>query len=180
MDFIDLVKKRKSTRKYNSKKIEKKLLDKCLEAARLAPSACNSQPWRFIIIETGSVKDRIIREAFNGVYALNTFAKKAPVIVVVVREKSKYTARLGGSLRDVDYSLIDIGIACDHLTLQAEELGIGSCWIGWFNEKAIKNILELPKNAKVDIVLSLGYPEEDYIKAKKRKSLDDTREYFDK
>jgi len=74
--------------------------------------------------------------------------------------------------------LIDIGIACDHLTLQAEELGVGSCWIGWFNEKSVKKILNLSKSTKVDVLISLGYPEEEYIKSKKRKTLNETREYF--
>ena len=178
MEFLELVKRRKSTRKYGNKPISNVALDKCMEAARLAPSACNSQPWKFIVIKPQQLRERVVRECFNGVYAINSFVKKANVLVAVIRQKSNYKARLGGKFRDVDYSLIDIGIACDHLTLQAEEMGIGSCWIGWFNEKALKKILEIPKKDKIDIVLSLGYPEEDYIKPKKRKTLDETREYI--
>ncbi len=177
MEFLELVKKRKSTRKYSLKPINNDTLDKCMEAARLAPSACNSQPWKFIVVK-GAEKDRLVRESFNGVYAINSFVKKANILIVVVREKSKYTALLGGKFRNVDYSLIDIGIACDHLTLQAEELGVGSCWIGWFNEKSVKKILNLSKSTKVDVLISLGYPEEEYIKSKKRKTLNETREYF--
>ena len=163
MEFIELVKKRKSTRKYSNKPIAVKDLDKCMEAARLAPSACNSQPWKFIIIHSQFLKERVVRECFNGIYAINSFVKKADVLVAAVRQKSNYKSRLGGKLRKIDYSLIDIGIACDHMTLQAEELGIGSCWIGWFNEKALKKILDVSSRDKIDIIISLGYPEEEYL-----------------
>lgn len=178
MEFIELVRKRKSTRKYSSKPIPDTILDKCMDTARLAPSACNSQPWKFIVVKAKPLKERIIRECFNGVYAINSFVKKAQVLVVVVRQKASYKSRLGGKFRNVDYSLIDIGIACDHLTLQAEELGVGSCWIGWFNEKALKNILNISEKDKIDVMLSLGYPEEEYIKPKKRKTLEETREFI--
>ena len=178
MDFIELVQKRKSTRKYSDKPIPDEVLEKCMEAARLAPSACNSQPWKFIIVKATQLKERIVRECFNGVYAINSFVKKANVLVVVVRQKSNYKSQLGGKIRNVDFSLIDIGISCDHLTLQAEELGLGSCWIGWFKEKSLKKILDISKNDKVDILISLGYPEEEYQKRKKRKPLDETREYI--
>ncbi len=178
MKFLELVRKRKSTRKYSNKPIPREVLDKCMEAARLAPSACNSQPWKFIIIKSDPLKNRVVRECFSGVYAINSFVKKADVIVVVVRQKANYKSRLGGKFRKVDFSLIDIGIACDHLTLQAEELGVGSCWIGWFNEKELKKILEIPKKDKIDVIISLGYPEKQYVKPKKRKSLNETREYI--
>ncbi|MBN2281742.1 MAG: nitroreductase family protein [Candidatus Marinimicrobia bacterium] len=178
MEFLELVKKRKSTRKYAKEPVPDEAIEKCLEAARLAPSACNSQPWKFIVVKQQQLRERVVRECFNGVYAINSFVKKANVLIVVVRQKSNYTSSLGGKLREVDFGLIDIGIACDHLTLQAEEMGIGSCWIGWFNEKALKKILDVSKKDKIDIVLSLGYPEEDYIKPKKRKTLEETREYI--
>jgi len=178
MEFIELVRKRKSTRKYSKKTIPDEVLEKCLEAARLAPSACNAQPWKFIIVKANQLKERIVRECFNGVYAINSFVKKANVLVIVVRQRANYKSRLGGKFRNVDYSLIDIGIACDHMTLQAEELGLGSCWIGWFKEKALKKILDIPEKDKIDVIISLGYPEEEYLKPKKRKTLDETREYI--
>ncbi len=178
MDFLELVKKRKSTRKYSTKPIPPEKLEKCMEAARLAPSACNSQPWKFIVIRSNSLKSRVVRGCFNGVYAINSFVKNSQVLVAVVRQKSNYKSRLGGKFRKMDYSLIDIGIACDHLTLQAQELGIGSCLIGWFNEKKLKKILDVSHKEKIDLLISLGYPAKDYIKPKKRKSLDQTRTYI--
>ncbi|MBU1100785.1 MAG: nitroreductase family protein [Bacteroidetes bacterium] len=177
MDFMELVKLRKSTRRYIDKKISRDLIDECVEAARMAPSACNSQPWSFIIVDDPKTKNEIVEKSMTGLYSLNKFAFSAPVLIVVLREKSRYAARLAGTLRDVKYSLLDIGIACDHLTLRAAELGLGTCWIGWFNEKNIKKILGLPKAVQVDVVISIGYSEDDLPKVKSRKTLDAIRTY---
>ena len=117
------------------------------------------------------------KKAFSGVYSMNSFAKYAPVIIAVVRDCPSYIAKLGGYLRGVELSLIDIGIACEHLILQAEEIGLGSCWLGWFNEKAVKEVLGLPKQKRVDILISLGYPQEEEARTKKRRTLDDIRRF---
>lgn len=176
--FIDLVKKRKSIRSYSSQPVQRELIDQCLEAARLAPSACNSQPWSFIVVDEKKVKNEIVKKALSGIYSMNNFVKEAPVIIVVITENSTYIARMGGMFRGVKYNLIDIGIACDHLTLQAEDLGLGTCWLGWFNENAVKKVLGLPKKTRVDVMISLGYPQEGIEKKKERKSLDKIRQYF--
>ncbi len=130
----------------------------CLEAARLAPSTCNSQPWKFIIVDDRQLKDRLCRSAFSGIYSVFSFAKKAPVIVAVVSEKARFLARVGSLFRGTNFYLIDIGIATEHFVLQAEELGLGTCWLGWFNEGAVKSILNVPKDRRVDILIALGYP----------------------
>ena len=178
MKFLELVTKRKSIRKYFSRPIPRTLIDKCLETARLAPSACNSQPWSFIVIDDEKAKNELTDKAFSGIYSINSFAKKAPVIIVVVSEKSTYAAKLGGYFRGTRFNLIDIGIACEHLILEAAEEGIGTCWLGWFNEKAIKKVLGLPKKKKVPIVISMGYPQVKGKRKKKRKSLNEIRRYF--
>jgi len=144
---------------------------KCLEAARLAPSACNSQPWHFIVIDDTELKKRICDKIFSGIYAMNKFAKEAPVLIAVVSEKGRFLSGLGGQVRDTRYFLVDLGIACEHLVLQAQELGIGSCWMGWFDEKALKKEIRIPVNKKIDIVISLGYPAEDKFVLKNRKTL---------
>jgi nitroreductase len=108
---------------------------------------------------------------------MNSFAKKAPVLIVVVTERASYLTRLGGYLKGVQYSLIDIGIACEHLVLEAEALGIGTCWLGWFNEKSVKKLLRIPKEKKVDVMISMGYPEDGQTRDKKRKPLDDIRRF---
>lgn len=177
MNIIELLKYRKSVRRYRNIPVPRELIDSCLEAARLAPSACNSQPWKFIIVDDEETKNEIVEKSMTGLYSLNKFAFCCPVLVVVVREKSKYIARLAGTLRDVKYSLIDIGVACDHITLQAAESGLGTCWIGWFDDKAVKKILKLPRNTQIDVILTLGYPEDNSPKEKNRKSLEEIRTY---
>lgn len=174
--FLELVNKRISARKYKDLPVNKNSIELCLEAARLAPSACNSQPWKFIVIDDKKLKDELCEKAFSGIYNMNSFAKSAPVIIAVVSEKSTFLARIGGQFRGTQYYLIDIGIACEHLVLQATELGIGSCLLGWFDEKAVKRLLSIPKQKKVDLLISLGYYE-DIEKEKIRRPLCDISSY---
>jgi len=173
MALIDLMHQRCSVRRYASRPIPPEDLKMCLEAARLAPSACNSQPWHFILIDEPELKGRVADRIFSGIYSMNKFAKEAPVLVAVVSEKIKFLAALGGIVRDTQYSLVDIGIACEHFVLQAQERGIGSCWIGWFDEKALKGVLKVPKDKKIDIVIALGYPVEEKTLPKVRKPLEE-------
>ena len=172
MTFEELTQKRRSVRRYSGRSISRENILKCLEAARLAPSACNSQPWHFIVIDEPTLRERVAERIFSGIYAMNKFAEKAPVLIAVVSEKSKFLASFGGQVRDTSYCLVDIGIACEHLILQAQDLGIGSCWIGWFDEKALKKEMGISAGKKIDIVIALGYPEEDKIVPKTRKTLE--------
>jgi nitroreductase len=163
MTFLDLVKHRKSVRNFLDKPVEKEKIMMCLEAARLAPSASNSQPWKFIVVDDNETRKRLCDSAFNGLYAINSFCKTAPVIIVAVSEKSKFLTRIGGIFRGTLYYQIDIGIACEHLVLEAEDLGLGTCWIGWFNEKAVKSVLNIPRDKKLDILIALGYYSKDSL-----------------
>jgi nitroreductase len=177
MSFLELAAKRESTRHYAPTPVPREALERCLEAARLAPSACNSQPWHFVVVDSEPLRGRLAREAFSGLYSMNRFAEEAPALIVVVTDRSTYIARLGGQFRGMQYSLVDIGIAGEHLALQAAEEGLGTCWLGWFNEKAVKRTLGLPRGARVDILISLGYPAEPGVRGKQRKTLDEIREY---
>jgi nitroreductase len=177
MNFLDLVKKRQSVRKYAPRPVPRDAIERCLEAARLAPSACNSQPWSFIVLDDEGLKNEVAEKAFSGAYKMNSFAKAAPVLIVVVTERSTYFARLGGFFRGTQYNLIDIGIACEHFVLQAAEEGIGACWMGMFHEKAVKKILGVPKDKKIDVIISLGYPATDEIREKIRKPLQEMRKF---
>jgi len=167
--LLDLIKKRRSVRSYLDKPIPKKDLAKCIEAARLAPSACNAQPWKFIIVDEPKLKNKVTEKAFSGIYSMNKFAGGASALVVVISEKQKFASAIAGQFRGTKYYLLDVGIACEHFILQAEELGIGSCWIGWFNEKAIKKELNIPRQKKIDTVISLGYYRESEPRPKSRK-----------
>ena len=157
MTLSDIIKHRKSVREFQDSPVERDKIMMCLEAARLAPSACNSQPWKFVVIDDKEIKNKVCDAAFSGVYFVNAFCKTAPVVVAVVTEKSKFLASIGGMFRGTRYCLLDVGAAIEHFVLQAEDLGIGTCWIGWFNEKAIKSLLKIPQDKKIDILIALGY-----------------------
>lgn len=157
MALLDLLKHRRSVRDFLDRPVEREKIMMCLQAARIAPSASNSQPWKFIVVDDRQLKDKLCKAAFRGIYSFNSFCKTAPVIVVIVSEKSKFLARVGGMFRGTQYYLIDIGIAGEHLVLQAEDLGLGTCWMGWFDEGAVKSILNVPEEKKIDVLIALGY-----------------------
>ena len=157
MAYLDVIRHWESVRDFLDKPVEREKVMICLEAARLAPSACNSQPWKFIVVDDAQTRNKLCDAAFNGIYMINSFCRTAPVIVVIVSERSKFLAEIGGMFRGTRYYLIDIGIAGEHFILQAENLGLGTCWIGWFNEKAVKTVLNIPQHKKVDMLIALGY-----------------------
>ncbi len=170
-NFLELVNKRYSIRDYVDKPVERDKLDLCLEAARVAPSACNSQPWKFVVVDDVNLKNELCAKIFSGIYSMNKFVKKAPVLLAVVSEKGSFVARVGAQLRDTRYYLIDIGIAVEHFVLQATELGLGTCWIGWFNEREAKKVLNIPYDKRIDIIVSVGYSEQQK-RQKVRQTLD--------
>jgi len=168
--LLEIIGKRRSTRKYQKRPVQREVLERCLEAARLAPSACNSQPWSFVVVDMEPMRTKVAQAAFSGMYAMNNFAMQAPVLVAVLTERSKFMAALAGRFRGVQYRLIDIGIACAFISLAAEAEGVGACLLGWFNEQAVKDILGLPGNVKIDIMISLGYSAEEKETVKIRKT----------
>lgn len=178
MNFSELIHKRQSVRKYLPKPVSRDIIEKCLEAARLAPSACNNQPWSFIVVDKQELKDKLAQEAFSGVYSMNSFAKNAAALIVVITERPSYITRLAGYFKGVQYSLIDIGIACEHLSLQAAEDGLGTCMLGWFNEPGVRKLLKIPRDKKIDLIVSMGYPETEEIREKMRKPIDEIRKFL--
>lgn len=173
MNFLDLVQKRFSARKYKSTPVEPDKITRCLEAARLAPSASNSQPWRFIVVNDPELKEKVAAETYNRLLTFNKFVHQAPVIVVFMIEKPKLITQIGGRIKNKEYSLIDIGIAAEHFCLQAAEEELGTCMLGWYKEKAIKTLLNIPPSKTIGLLISLGYPDNETVPAKKRKSIDE-------
>lgn len=172
MNFQELINIRQSVRKYCDKTVEPEKIEQILEAVHLAPSACNSQPWRIIIADEPELKNEVAKATFSKTINFNKFAVEAPVIAVLVIEKAKLIAQIGGSIKNMEYPQIDIGIAAAHFCLQAAELGLGTCMIGWFDEKKIKELLAIPKNRKIGLVITVGYPPDDYkLRKKIRKPL---------
>jgi nitroreductase len=177
-NFLDLVLKRQSVRRYLDKAVERDKIERCLEAARLAPSACNAQPWKFVVFDEPVMRSKIAAAAHGKMGYFNKFAEMAPVMVVIVIEKSNLKAQIGGRLLDKDYYLYDIGITATHFCLQATEEGLGTCIMGWFDEKKIHEALDLPKNKKVGLLITLGYSPADYhLRTKIRKPIDKVCSY---
>lgn len=174
MNFLELVKYRQSTRKYDSRFVSDEIIERCLEAARLAPSASNSQPWKFIVVDDPSVREKVANQTFDRLLPMNKFVPQAPVLIVMVIEKPKVITRIGGIIKNKEYPLIDIGIAAEHICLQAAEEGLGTCMLGWFNEKPIKKNLKIPSTKTIGLIITLGYAPNDYrMREKSRKAYDD-------
>lgn len=174
MTFRELIKQRQSVRKYKENPVEREKIGKIIEAVHLAPSACNSQPWKIIIVDDPKLKNEVAQATFSKTISFNKFAVQAPVLAVLVIEKAKLIAQIGGSIKNMEYPKIDIGIAAAHFCLQAAELGLGTCMIGWFDEKKIQQLLNIPEKRKVGLVITLGYPPEDYkLRQKIRKPVEE-------
>lgn len=172
VSFLDMIRTRESVRSYKPDAVPEESVHRCLEAARLAPSASNAQPWKFIVVDDPDLKNRIADAAHDRILSMNHFTKKAPVLVVVVREKANLESGAGQILKDKTYPLIDIGISVEHFCLQAVEEGLGTCILGWFKEKKVKSLLHVPKNLRAELIITLGYPASDKPREKKRKTLD--------
>ena len=173
MSFLDLVNKRYSVRHYKETPVPQELIDRCIEAARLAPSACNSQPWKFIIIDDHDFRDKVSKAAFEGLLKFNSFVFKAPVLVLIVSERQNASAAFGSIVKKKNFSLMDIGIVAEHFCLQATEEGLGTCMLGWFNEKKVKKRLAIPKLKRVELIISVGFSADDSIPSKKRKETEE-------
>ncbi len=156
--FLELAAGRRSVRKYKPRRVEREKLDYCLEAARLAPSACNAQPYRFIVLDEPELKEKFCAAAFTGVYSVTKFAAAAPALALVTARQGKLSAWLGNQMQDTNFRLVDIGIAAEHFALAAAEQGLGTCWIGWFDAKAGARALGL--SSKIEVLLAVGYPDE--------------------
>lgn len=177
MDFFELINKRQSDRGYLDKNVDREIIEKIIESARLAPSACNSQPWTFVVADDKDICEKIAKSVYDPLIGINKFALTSPVFIVVVAEKRNITSGVGGFIKGADYTSIDIGIACEHICLAAAELGLGTCMMGWFKEKAIKEILEIPKNREVKLVISLGYVKNENTRKKVRKDISEVLKY---
>ena len=156
-DFLRLILQRQSDRKYSNKPVEKEKLDRIIEAGRMAPSACNAQPWKFIVVDDLGLCLKLAEAASAKLLGMNSFVSQAPVMLVVVREQANFTSRAGAVIKSKDYSLIDIGIASENICLQAEAEGLGSCMIGWFDEKMVQKLLGIPRSKRVELIITIGY-----------------------
>ena len=166
MNFSELIKERQSCRSYDSERVvEKEKIQAGLEAARLAPSACNGQPYHFTVCQ-GEAANAVAKATMG--MGLNKFASQAPVLIVVSEMPYVRSAAVGAKLKGNDYRSIDIGIATAYLTAAATELGLSTCILGWLDDAKIREICGLTE--PVRLVITLGYAKaDDVIREKKRK-----------
>lgn len=163
-DFLQLVGSRQSDRAFDkARPVEQEKLERVLEAGRLAPSACNAQPWKFVVVTDAELACKVGKAAAG--LGMNKFAKDAPVHILVVEESANITSLLGGKLKDKHFPLIDVGIAAAHLVLAAEDEGLGSCILGWMDEKEVKRLVGIPASKRLLLDILIGYP----VKEKRKK-----------
>ena len=164
---------RRSIRRYLGTPVEPEKIRACLEAARIAPSAHNSQPWRFIVVDDPALKDLVASHAFSGIYRTSRFAAKAPVLLVLLARKTLVAHHLGGRFQRVPYYFVDMGIAGEHVVLQAEELGLATCWMGWFSRGRVRRALKVPRRFKIVALMPLGYAEKRPTREPPRKTYEE-------
>jgi nitroreductase len=167
-EMLEIILRRQSDRKYSERPVEEDKLERIIEAGRMAPSACNSQPWKFVIVNDPETLKRVSGSASAKALGMNMFAEQAPLLIVIVRESPNFSSKVGGVIKSKDYSHIDIGIAAENICLQAAAEGLGSCILGWFDEKELRKILNIPGSKRVELIITLGYSQSDY-RQKKRK-----------
>ncbi|HNX83031.1 MAG: nitroreductase family protein [Bacteroidales bacterium] len=156
-EMLSLIRGRQSERKYLDKPVEREKIERITGAGRLSPSACNGQPWHFIVVDEPALRDEVAAATESVVLRMNSFVREAPVLIVVVREKSNFSSRAGDLIKQKDYSLIDIGIATASIVYQAAAEGLGTCIIGWVDDKRVRKVLGIPASRKVELVISVGY-----------------------
>ena len=166
MTFSEVSRLRYSVRAYENTPVEKEKIKKVVDAARIAPSAVNLQPWKFVVIRDEDIKNQIAGEYKRE------WIREAPVIIAACGDHNSAWKRGDGK----DHTDIDLAIAVDHMTLAAVEEGLGTCWVCNFNSMNCAGILNLPKGMEIVALLPLGYPKEEgdpHRHEEKRKSLDD-------
>jgi nitroreductase len=171
--FLDLVKARQSDRTFDpNRPISREILERILEAGRLAPSACNAQPWKFVVVYEPELKNKVADCTSSRILNMNHFTKQAPVHILVIEEAANFTSRFGSLVKKKEFPQIDIGIAAAHLCLAAQAEGIGSCIIGWVDEKQLRPLLGIPASKRIRLDIILGYSTQP-LREKKRKDSSD-------
>ena len=175
MSFFELINTRQSCRAYDAGRVvEEEKLQKVLEAAQLAPSACNGQPYHFTVCR--GEKAKAVAKATQGM-GMNKFASQAPVLIVVSEEDYVKSAAVGAKLKSNDYRSMDIGIAVAYLTAAATELGLSTCILGWLDDDKLRSLCSLKHPAR--LVITLGYAADEKLRTKKRKELTELVTYME-
>ena len=158
MDFLELVSSRQSVRAFDpDRAVEREKLDRIIEIARLAPSACNAQPWSFVLVDDPELKNKVADATSSRVLGMNHFTKQAPVHLLLVEEKVNISSGIGGWVKKKDFAQMDLGIVAAHIVLAAQAEGLGTCIVGWFDEDKVKELLNIPASNRVWLSIVIGY-----------------------
>src|SRR5690554_2677056 len=177
IDFLEFVSTRQSVRGYDTdRKVEREKIDRIIEVARMAPSACTAQPWHIIVVDDPEIKNKVADATSARALGMNHFTKQAPVHLVLVEEKVNLSSGIGGWVKQKDYAQMDLGIIAAHIVLAAHAEGLGSCILGWFNEPKMRSLLSIPDTKRVWLDIAIGYSVQ-HVRAKKRKPLQEVVSY---
>jgi len=161
-EFLKLCRARRSVRRFADRPVEREKIELCLEAARRAPSADNMQPWRFIVFDDPEKKAKLADAVFTGVYAASKRLAAAPVIVCLLIKEHLLVNKVAGRVQGTQWQLVDAGIGGEHFVLAAAEQGLGACWIGWYDGRALLKHLGLRgKGLRPISLIALGYASPD-------------------
>lgn len=174
--FFELVSNRQSCRKYDpDRRPEKEALLACIAAAHLAPSACNSQPWHFTVVNDPALSPKTAKCTQN--MGINKFTDDCPAFIVISETKATLSERIGSVFGSQHYAQIDIGIATAHLCYAAQEQGLSTCILGSFDEKMVADMLNIP-GERVRLILAIGYAKDDQLRNKVRKPIEEIMDYI--
>lgn len=166
-NLLDLIHNRQSVRRFSNRSVEPEKILQCAEAVRLAPSASNSQPWSIVVADNPELVAALAETTYDSYLTFNRFVTQAPVIVALVIEKTRIITKIGSLIKERDFQWTDHGIAAAHFCLMATDVGLGTCMLGWFNEKKAKKLLGIPPGKRLSLLIAAGYPPEDYQQRKK-------------
>ena len=161
-EFLRLCRARTSVRRFSDRPVEREKIERCLEAAQRAPSADNLQPWRFVIFDDPTRKQQVADAVLRGAYALSKRFASAPVLVALIIKENLLVNRAAGAVQGTQWQLVDAGIGGEHFVLAAAEQGLGTCWIGWYDGRALIRHLGLRgRGFRPVALIALGYPAAD-------------------
>jgi nitroreductase len=170
-DFMDLCLRRQSCRKFIDCSVEHEKLVRCVEAARLAPSGCNSQPWSFVVVETPEIVSEVAK--CSQQLGLNSYISSARAFFVVVEEYAKLMPQLRCMIDNQYFAVGDIGAATAYICLEAESQGIGTCVLGIYDREKIRSLLDIPNEKPIRALIAAGYPADATVRKKSRKQIEE-------
>lgn len=170
MDYFEAIQRRQSCRDFRAQPVERDKLIRCLQAAQIAPSACNSQPYSFIAVTQDDLAQKTA-QCLQGA-GMNKFVSTCGCFVIVVEEKANLSARVGAMRKQQDYTSVDIGIAAIQFCLAATAQSLSTCMLGWFDEGKLKALHGIDAGKRVRLVLCVGYARDEAVREKSRKPFD--------